>query len=108
MKLHEDTPPTRKEDVKDPVGLIGWPKDKGRDGERTPMQWSDAANAGFTSTSVTPWLQFHDVCDGQREDGRDRSELIAGVVRKADPDEEDESGACAGDNVMLDNTNTKC
>ncbi|MGA3265097.1 MAG: alpha-amylase family glycosyl hydrolase [Terracidiphilus sp.] len=32
------TPPTRKEDVKDPVGLTGWPKDKGRDGERTPMQ----------------------------------------------------------------------
>ncbi len=34
------TPPTRKEDVKDPVGLTGWPKDKGRDGERTPMQWN--------------------------------------------------------------------
>ena len=31
------TPPTRKEDVKDPVGLTGWPKDKGRDGERTPI-----------------------------------------------------------------------
>jgi alpha-glucosidase len=48
------TPPKRKEDVKDPVGLTGWPKDKGRDGERTPMQWDAGRNAGFTSG--TPWL----------------------------------------------------
>ena len=33
------TPPTRVEDVKDPIGKTGWPKEKGRDGERTPMQW---------------------------------------------------------------------
>ncbi len=40
--------PTRVEDVKDPIGRTGWPKEKGRDGERTPMQW-DASNpqAGF-------------------------------------------------------------
>jgi alpha-glucosidase len=50
------TPPTRKEDVKDPVGVTGWPKEKGRDGERTPMQWDGSATAGFTETSVTPWL----------------------------------------------------
>ena len=48
------TPPTRKEDVKDPIGRTGWPKEKGRDGERTPMQWDDSANAGFTTG--TPWL----------------------------------------------------
>jgi alpha-glucosidase len=48
------TPPTRKEDVKDPVGITGWPKDKGRDGERTPMQWTPGPNAGFTTG--TPWL----------------------------------------------------
>ncbi len=34
------TPPTRKQDVKDPIGITGWPKEKGRDGERTPMQWN--------------------------------------------------------------------
>ncbi len=50
------TPPTRKEDVKDPVGLVGWPKDKGRDGERTPMQWTSGPNAGFTLQVVKPWL----------------------------------------------------
>jgi alpha-glucosidase len=48
--------PTRVEDVRDPIGITGWPKEKGRDGERTPMQW-DAANAqaGF-STNPHPWL----------------------------------------------------
>ena len=49
------TPPTRKEDVKDPVGKIGWPEDKGRDGERTPMQWDASRNAGF-STADRTWL----------------------------------------------------
>ena len=50
------TPPTRVEDVKDPIGITGWPKEKGRDGERTPMQW-DASNAqsGF-STNAKTWL----------------------------------------------------
>jgi len=49
------TDPARKEDVHDPIGKLGWPKEKGRDGERTPMQWSNAANAGFT-TGPKPWL----------------------------------------------------
>ena len=48
------TPPARKEDVKDPIGIIGWPKEKGRDGERTPMQWDDSTYAGFTTAN--PWL----------------------------------------------------
>ena len=50
------TTPTRVEDVKDPIGITGWPKEKGRDGERTPMQW-DASNAqaGF-STNPHTWL----------------------------------------------------
>jgi alpha-glucosidase len=50
----ENNDPTRKEDVKDPIGRTGWPKEKGRDGERTPMQWNTAANAGFSKK--TPWL----------------------------------------------------
>jgi alpha-glucosidase len=47
--------PTRKEDVKDPIGITGWPKEKGRDGERTPMQWDPGKDAGF-STAATTWL----------------------------------------------------
>ncbi len=50
----ENNDPTRKEDVKDPIGVAGWPKEKGRDGERTPMQWNDSANAGFSQAK--PWL----------------------------------------------------
>jgi alpha-glucosidase len=50
----ENNDPTRKEDVKDPIGRTGWPQEKGRDGERTPMQWNTAANAGFSKHD--PWL----------------------------------------------------
>ena len=50
----ENNDPTRKEDAKDPIGIAGWPKEKGRDGERTPMQWNDSPNAGFSQ--ATPWL----------------------------------------------------
>jgi alpha-glucosidase len=46
--------PQRKEDVRDPIGVIGWPKEKGRDGERTPMQWDATPNAGFSKAK--PWL----------------------------------------------------
>ena len=49
------TTPTRKEDVKDPIGITGWPKEKGRDGERTPMQWTPGPQAGF-STNPKTWL----------------------------------------------------
>jgi alpha-glucosidase len=48
--------PARVEDVRDPIGRTGWPKEKGRDGERTPMQWdATPPQAGF-STSATTWL----------------------------------------------------
>jgi len=50
----ENNDPTRKEDVKDPIGRTGWPQEKGRDGERTPMQWNTAPNAGFSKKD--PWL----------------------------------------------------
>jgi alpha-glucosidase len=46
--------PKRREDVKDPIGRLGWPEEKGRDGERTPMQWDEGPNAGFSR--VRPWL----------------------------------------------------
>ena len=47
--------PTRKEDVKDPIGITGWPREKGRDGERTPMQWTPGPQAGFSKDAKT-WL----------------------------------------------------
>jgi len=65
------TPPTRKEDVKDPIGRTGWPKEKGRDGERTPMQWNDSQNAGFSEAKpwlpVPPTYKTHNVADELRD-----------------------------------------
>jgi len=50
-----NTDPTRREDVRDRVALAGWPREKGRDGERTPMQWDASTNAGF-NRGTRPWL----------------------------------------------------
>lgn len=67
----EDNDPKRKEDVKDPIGRLGWPEQKGRDGERTPMQWNDDPNAGFTK--AVPWLpvplsyKSHNVATEQKD-----------------------------------------
>ncbi|MGC9293333.1 MAG: glycoside hydrolase family 13 protein [Acidobacteriaceae bacterium] len=49
------TPPKTRAEVQDPIGKIGWPKEKGRDGERTPMQWTPGKDAGF-STAAKTWL----------------------------------------------------
>ncbi len=49
----ENNDPKRKQDVMDPIGRLGWPKEKGRDGERTPMQWTPGENAGFSTAK--PW-----------------------------------------------------
>jgi alpha-glucosidase len=65
------TPPTRKEDVKDPIGRVGWPLEKGRDGERTPMQWDGTENAGFTTAKpwlpVPPTYKTHNVADESKD-----------------------------------------
>jgi alpha-glucosidase len=50
----ENNDPKSREDVQDPIGKIGWPLEKGRDGERTPMQWTAGSNAGFSKAK--PWL----------------------------------------------------
>ncbi len=67
----QNNDPKFKKDVKDPIGKLGWPKEKGRDGERTPMQWSDGPNAGFTKG--IPWLPIpvsyktHNVATEQKD-----------------------------------------
>ena len=102
------TPPTRKEDVKDPMGVTGWPKEKGRDGERTPMQWNASANAGFTTASVTPWLPVPPTSatvNVQAEEA-DPNSLLAWYralihLKKANPAFAD------GTDTMLDSENTK-
>jgi alpha-glucosidase len=67
----ENNNPTRKEDVLDPVGKTGWPAEKGRDGERTPMQWNSSTNAGFSKKDpwlpVPPSFQTHNVATESKD-----------------------------------------
>ena len=100
------TPPTRKEDVKDPVGLTGWPQDKGRDGERTPMQWDDSTYAGFSAAK--PWLPVppNKSTINVKAEESDPNSLLTWYealirLKKTNPAFE------SGDNVMLDTTNDK-
>ncbi len=98
--------PARREDVKDPIGITGWPKEKGRDGERTPMQWTpDPPSAGF-STNPRTWLPVaadYKTVNVQTELGEPESllrwheQLIA--LRRELPALRD------GGMVMLDNAN---
>ena len=102
------TPPTRKEDVKDPVGITGWPKDKGRDGERTPMQWTPGPNAGFDGPNAKPWLPVPPSANAinvQTEKG-DPASLLTWYetlirLKKTNP------AFSEGSDTMLDTQNTK-
>jgi len=55
--------PRTLEEVQDINGKRGWPNNKGRDGERTPMQWTAGQNAGFNTAAKT-WLP---IADGYEE-----------------------------------------
>lgn len=100
------TPPKRKEDVKDPIGITGWPKEKGRDGERTPMQWDASANAGFTTG--TPWLPVPPSAEtiNVRAEEENPNSVLAwykALIRLKKTVPAFENGA----NIMLDAENTK-
>jgi alpha-glucosidase len=100
------TPPTRKEDVKDPIGVTGWPKEKGRDGERTPMQWDGSANAGFSKAA--PWLPAPPSAAAINvlAEKNDPNSLLAWYrslirLKKTSP------ALAQGENTMLDTANAK-
>lgn len=100
------TPPTRKEDVKDPIGVTGWPKEKGRDGERTPMQWDANPNAGFTMGK--PWLPVppNAATINVKAENADPNSLLTWYrslihLKKTVP------ALATGNNIMLDVTNDK-
>ncbi len=44
-------------EIQDPVGKRYWPIPVGRDGCRSPMQWTDEPYSGFST--VEPWLKLH-------------------------------------------------
>ena len=83
------TPPKRKEDVKDPVGLVGWPKEKGRDGERTPMQWDTSKNAGFSTADETWLARCAKLQDCERSGRRCGVGLAAQLVQATHPNARD-------------------
>jgi alpha-glucosidase len=102
------TPPTRKEDVKDPIGVIGWPKEKGRDGERTPMQWTPGPNAGFDGPKAVPWLPVPPNAStiNVETEMRDPNSMFAWYqllirLKKTNP------AFSAGSDTMLDKQNAK-
>jgi len=97
--------PTRREDVRDPIGITGWPKEKGRDGERTPMQWTPSPQSGF-STNPTTWLPIGDDYKtvNVETESTDPNSLLRWTenltaLRRTNPALHD------GGIIMLDNTN---
>jgi alpha-glucosidase len=95
--------PVPPERLRDPVGLRHWPDDPGRDGGRSPMQWT--RGGGFTRPGVEPWLPMGDAATrnvaDQREDPdsilllcrdlialrRDREDLRSGPYRTVEAPE---------------------
>jgi alpha-glucosidase len=96
----ENNDPKRKEDAQDPIGRLGWPLEKGRDGERTPMQWNEGANAGFSKTK--PWLpvppsaKTHNVAAEMKD-----TNSILSFYRQLLAMRRDEAALLDGDNISL-------
>jgi alpha-glucosidase len=100
------TPPKRKQDVKDPIGISGWPKEKGRDGERTPMQWDASPKTRFTDG--TPWLPVPPSAktinvEAQKNDPNSLLAWYQNLIRLKKSVPAFENGA----NIMLDTENNK-
>ncbi len=97
--------PTRVEDVKDPIGITGWPKEKGRDGERTPMQWTPGVDAGF-STAKKTWLPIpasYKTVNVQVEEGQPES--LLNWYKRLIALRRDNAALRQGSQTMLDPTN---
>jgi alpha-glucosidase len=75
----------------------------GRDPERTPMQWDDSPNAGFTSDRVTPWLPLHeDYCfRNVKAQGADPSSML-NLYKKLIEIRKEEPALSVGDLQFID------
>lgn len=76
--------PIGKDDMTDPLGKRFWPLPRGRDPERTPMQWRHESGAGFTDAGVRPWLPIGDAkarnVDDQRGDPTSTLNFVRDVI----------------------------
>src|SRR5580692_6517661 len=100
----ENNDPKSKDDVLDPIGKLGWPLEKGRDGERTPMQWNNTPNAGFSKAK--PWLPVplsahtHNVADERKD-----PDSVLSFYRKILAMRHTEAALLDGDYVSLNDDN---
>ena len=72
-----------REDLRDSVGVRGWPANPGRDMCRTPMPWTAEEGAGFTRPRVRPWLPFGPALpnvEAQRDDPGSVLSLCRGLI----------------------------
>ncbi|MEM8816085.1 MAG: alpha-glucosidase [Pseudomonadota bacterium] len=73
------------ERLRDPEGIVHWPRTMGRDGARTPMPWCEnEANAGFSTAE--PWLPLDPAhsaraVDSQAQDPKSVLSFFRQVVR---------------------------
>jgi len=71
----------KRNQIKDPVGRRYWPFYKGRDGCRTPMQWTTKQNAGFSDSD--PWLPIHpDYADRNVETQTEKPQSLLNFYRQ--------------------------
>ena len=80
-----------RDELRDPVGIRGWPADRGRDGGRTPMPWT-ADGGGFTEPGVRPWLPARTPPDrsvaAQRDDPSSTLSFVRRLIsRRRDSDD---------------------
>jgi alpha-glucosidase len=98
----ENSDPKSRDEVQDPIGRLGWPLEKGRDGERTPMQWTDGPNAGFTTGKswlpVPPSAQTHNVAS----EAKDANSILS-VYKKLLAMRHMEPALIEGDYVSVNN-----
>ncbi len=100
-----DHVPTSKDQVQDPKGKLSWPEDKGRDAERTPMQWSSGPQAGFSESAKT-WLPVGDdykTVNVAAEEGDPRS--ILSYYKKLIELKKSNAQLAKGDFIPVDTSN---
>src|SRR5439155_1570190 len=83
--------PIRKAELRDPMGKRHWPAPRGRDPERTPMQWHNETGGGFTNAALEPWLPIGDTARNVEDQQADPGSILSFVrdliaLRRTSPD----------------------